>query len=71
MQNLSLIGKKCKDFRISLGLLQSDVAVDTGYSIENVSKFENGNNNNMRILLWYINRGLKLEGVENETDLQS
>lgn len=57
MQSLSLIGKKCKDFRISIGLLQSDVAVDTGYSIENVSKFENGNNNNLKIFMWYVQKG--------------
>lgn len=57
MQNLSLIGKKCKEFRISIGLLQSDVAADTGYSIENVSKFENGNNNNLKIFMWYVQKG--------------
>lgn len=65
MLSLSLIGNKCKEYRLSLGILQSEVAKDTGYSIENISKFENGNNNNMKILLWYIGKGLKLEGVEN------
>lgn len=68
MQNLSLIGKKCKDFRLSLGILQSQVAEDTGYSIENISKFENGNNNNMKILLWYLQHGLRIEGDELCTD---
>ncbi len=57
MQSLYLIGKKCKEFRISIGLLQSDVAADTGYSIENVSKFENGNNNNLKIFMWYVHKG--------------
>jgi transcriptional regulator with XRE-family HTH domain len=65
MQSLSLIGKACKDFRLSLGILQSEVARDTGYSIENVSKFENGNNNNMKIFLWYLQKGFKMEGDEN------
>ena len=54
------IGKICKDFRMSQGYLQSDVSKDTGYSIENISKFENGNNNNMRIFLWYLRKGLKI-----------
>ena len=61
MQSLSLIGKACKDFRVSLGILQSEVAHDTGYSIENVSKFENGNNNNMKIFLWYLQKGLRID----------
>ena len=64
MQNLSLIGKACKDFRSSLGILQSEVAHDTGYSIENVSKFENGNNNNLKIFMWYVQKGFKV-GEEN------
>ncbi len=55
------IGKICKDFRMSLGYLQSDVSKDTGYSIENISKFENGNNNNMKIFLWYLRKGLKID----------
>lgn len=65
MQNLLSIGKACKDYRTSLGILQSEVAHDTGYSIENVSKFENGNNNNMKIFLWYLHKGFKMEGEEN------
>lgn len=58
MIDLVNIGKMCKEYRLELGFLQSDVAKDTGYSIENVSKFENGNNNNLKIFLWYINKGL-------------
>lgn len=59
--NLVDLGKKCKEFRISIGLLQSHVAYDTGYSVENVSKFENGKNNNLIIFLWYVDRGLNIE----------
>lgn len=55
------IGQICKDFRMSQGYLQSDVSKDTGYSIENISKFENGNNNNMKIFLWYLRKGLKID----------
>lgn len=64
MQSLSLIGKACKDFRISLGILQSEVARDTGYSIENVSKFENGNNNNLKIFMWYVQKGFHYDKEE-------
>lgn len=52
------IGRKCKRFRMGLGLLQIDVAAATGYSIENISSFETGRNDNMRILLWYFEHGM-------------
>lgn len=58
--NLVDLGKQCKDFRLEIGLLQSDVASDTGYSVENVSKFENGKNNNLKIFLWYVSKGITL-----------
>lgn len=60
MQEMN-IGKICKEYRMSLGYLQSDVSRDTGYSIENISKFENGNNNNLKIFLWYLRKGLRIE----------
>lgn len=59
--NLNIIGQKCKEYRQNIGLLQTDVAKDTGYSIENISKFENGNNNNMKIFLWYLRKGLIID----------
>lgn len=55
------IGQRCKEFRESLGVLQSDVAAETGYSKENVSAFETGRNNNARILLWYIEKGMEVK----------
>ena len=58
--NLVDLGKQCKDFRLEIGLLQSDVAAETGYSVENVSKFENGKNNNLKIFLWYVSKGITL-----------
>lgn len=62
------VGNQCREFRQSIGKLQSDVAFDTGYSAMNVSAFENGRNCNYRILLWYINHGidsLTLTGTDN------
>lgn len=59
----SIIGKKCKDFRKSQGITQLTVSQETNYSIENISKFETGKNDNMRILLWYMHNGLTYEDL--------
>lgn len=61
MNELIVIGGVCKAFRMSLGVTQTDVAKDLGYSLENVSSFENGRNDNYRILLWYMSKGLTYE----------
>ena len=49
--------KRMKRFRKWLGYKQIDVAKELGYSLENVSKFECGKNNNLKIYLWYIDKG--------------
>ena len=54
------IGLICKSYRESIGAYQFEVAQDTGYSSLNVSSFENGRNNNMLLLLWYIKKGLPI-----------
>lgn len=63
--NLREIGRRCKEFRIELGYYQSDVANDTGYSIENISSFETGRNDNAKILLWYIAHGMSSDRIFN------
>lgn len=55
------MGRRCKQFRIDRGYYQTHVAADTGYSVENISSFETGRNDNARILLWYFERGMKPE----------
>lgn len=55
------LGRKCKKFRIEHGYFQVDVATDTGYSVENISSFETGRNDNARILLWYFVHGMNTE----------
>ena len=55
------IGRRCKEFRVEHGYYQADVALDTGYSVENISAFETGRNDNARILLWYFVHGMKSE----------
>lgn len=70
---LKTIGNNCREWRLKKGYLQADVARDTKYSIENVSAFENGRNDNYRIFVWYLLKGIPLkklfEGVEDVKDL--
>ena len=68
------MGQRCKQFRVNHGYYQTDVAADTGYSVENISSFETGRNDNARILLWYFEHGMKPEqlferGLNNGKDL--
>ena len=55
------MGQRCKQFRVESGFYQTDVAKDTGYSVENISSFETGRNDNARILLWYFTHGMNAE----------
>lgn len=59
--SLREMGRRCKKFRVHHGYYQTDVADDTGYSVENISSFETGRNDNARILLWYFEHGMKPE----------
>ena len=59
--SLKDVGRRCKQFRIDSGYYQMDVATETGYSVENVSAFETGRNDNARILLWYFAHGMNYE----------
>lgn len=53
------IGKCCKEYRMHvLNVSQKVVADETQYARENVSKFESGKNDNVRIFLWYVSKGL-------------
>lgn len=64
MVDLKLLGKMCKKYRIEIGYLQSDVAKETGYTSENISSFETGRNDNAKILLWYLSKGLDYEYIK-------
>ena len=66
---LKQVGLMCKTYRRAIGFLQRDVAADTGYSVENISAFERGRNDNLEILLWYLSKGMTykhLKGDETE-----
>lgn len=62
------LGDTCKEFRKSIGLTQSTVADLTGYTISNISMFEQGHVNNMRLLLFYIQEGLPAEAAINSIE---
>lgn len=57
------IGNNCKLYRRGIGYTQNDVAEHTCYSLENISAFENGRNDNYRILLWYFIHGMTFEDM--------
>lgn len=54
MNDLKHIGKMCADARRKNGLTQLQVAYEIGYTSENISAFECGRNDNLRIFLWYL-----------------
>lgn len=61
--SLQDLGLRCKQFRVSRGYRQHNVAEDSGYTIENISAFECGRNNNAIILLWYIAHGMTVDEI--------
>ena len=54
MFNLRKLGRECKKARQDKGYTQLHVAFEVNYTPENVSAFECGRNDNLRIFLWYI-----------------
>jgi hypothetical protein len=63
------VGLNCQTFRRNrTNYSQPMVAKELGFSVENISSFENSRNDNYYILLWYIQHGMTveelLEGIE-------
>lgn len=63
------VALNCQTFRKNkTNYSQSMVAEELGFSIENISSFENSRNDNYYILLWYLRKGMTikelLEGLE-------
>lgn len=54
MVYLKQIGRICASVRRAKGYTQLQVAFAIGYAPENVSAFECGRNDNLRIFLWYL-----------------
>ena len=66
---LKIVGNICKEFRRKrLGITQKEVARENGYSVENVSSFENGRTNNALLFVWYFLNGLDIDFFYNELD---
>lgn len=63
MIKLKRLGETCKRYRRDQGVNQSFVAEETGYSLENVSAFECGRNDNCKIFLWYLLNGLTIDDI--------
>lgn len=60
---LKILGQLCGETRKRRGYTQNQVSIETGYSKETISSFENGRNNNCILLLWYIENGLDMSDV--------
>ena len=69
--SLREMGQRCKQYRVDHGYFQTDVAKETGYSVENISSFETGRNDNARILLWYFSKGMDIDFLYNYLKLNS
>ena len=63
MEELKNIGQKCAAARRSKGYTQLQVSFAVGYTPENISAFECGRNDNMRILLWYLQNCISLSDM--------
>ena len=62
---VDIIGMCCRYYRTKIiKKKQTDVSNDTGYSIENISAFEHGRNNNAALFYWYIKNGLDIKIIK-------
>lgn len=61
MNNKKRIGQLCADFRRRHNITQQQIADEMGYSVYNISAFENGRNDNGEILAWYLDHGMTWE----------
>lgn len=56
MYNLRKLGVICGDHRRKIGYTQLKAAIDLGYTPENISAFECGRNDSVKIFLWYLEK---------------
>lgn len=64
MNKNNRIGQRCADFRRKINYTQQQVADELGYSVYNISAFENGRNDNGIIFAWYLDHGMDWERDE-------
>lgn len=58
---LKELAETCAEYRKSIGVSQSQVALDLGVSPKAISHFEKGRSSNALFLLWYIENGMGVE----------
>ena len=64
MIDLVVVGKRCAEYRRKvLRTTQRDISRDLGSSVENISAFERGINDNSLIFLWYLSHGLTISQI--------
>lgn len=63
MTNLQKIGKLCAQVRRANDIPRREVAKTLHYSVENIARFERGENDNVLIFLWYCNNGVSISEV--------
>ena len=54
------IGKICRDYRMTIGYSQGDVAKECNVTRGAVSRFENEGRNNFSVFMWYVEHGLDI-----------
>lgn len=58
MKGYKNLTKLCQQFRRDIGKTQTDVAMEVGCGLSNISAFERGLNDSMVIFCWYLKHGL-------------
>lgn len=58
--NMNELGVRCKEVRLKKKLRIADVAAATGYTIANISAFENGKIKSLPLFLYYRQLGLEI-----------
>lgn len=62
----SIIGSKCRTWRVAHGYTQRQIAEELGYKQPTISKFEYGKNDNCGIFLWYLMHGFNADELRGE-----
>lgn len=66
--DLTAIGQACKRIRNRKGVKQIKVAEGSGMSPSTVVQFEKGSNNNMLMLIWYMENVARWEEIKYEME---
>lgn len=59
---------KLREWRIDMDIPVATISLCTGYTRANVYNFENGQNNNMDLLVWYLMNGFDIKRYFREVE---